>query len=359
MSPTFTTGKLKVMLEPIEGICDKTIDYISKQLVEKNHELDMKPVIQGFTLDSISKVAFGLDTNVHKGENQEFAKIAYDVFAQFSTENWTNTILFNILQHFPEVTKMMGFWPESAKKIRQMTHDLIEDRMAKNIDIGDFIGRLKDYKKVAEPPITGDMIDAQGMVFLTAGFETTANTLGSLMFHLATHPDIQTKVYDEICDSIGPDEEVTHETIQDLHYLEACVLETLRIWPPIVERFRTCTNDCTIKGLKIKKGVLIKMPIYAAHFNDKFFPEPNKFMPDRFLKENADNIIPYTWRPFGAGNRVCIGQRFAIMEIKIFVAKLLRKFKITKTTKTELKNPIGTYGMLTYPEIIVSLSSRH
>ena len=52
---------------------------------------------------------------------------------------------------------------------------------------------LKDYKKVAEPPITGDMIDAQGMVFLTAGFETTANTLGSLIFHLATHPDVQSK----------------------------------------------------------------------------------------------------------------------------------------------------------------------
>ena len=82
-------------------------------------------------------------------------------------------------------------------------------------------------------------------------------------------------------------------------------------------------------------------------------------MPERFLKENADNIIPYTWRPFGSGNRVCIGQRLAIMEIKMFVSKLLQKFKIDKTAKTELKNPLGTFFLITYPEVVVSLSARN
>ena len=141
MSPTFTTGKLKIMLEPIEGICDKAIDHISKQ-VEKNQELDMKPVIQGFTLDSIAKVAFGLETNCHRGENQEFAKTSFDVLNQFIlTDNFPLVVMFNFFQHLPEVTRRLGFWPESAFKIRKMTHDLIEDRMAKNIEVGDFVDR--------------------------------------------------------------------------------------------------------------------------------------------------------------------------------------------------------------------------
>ena len=142
-------------------------------------------------------------------------------------------------------------------------------------------------------------------------------------------------------------------------YPEACIMETLRIWPPALEHDRTCTNDCVVQGLKIKKGVRICMQTYPAHHNDEFFPEPSKYMPERFLKENADQIIPYTWRPFGAGNRVCIGQRFAIMEVKIFIAKFIQKFCISATSRTELKNPIGgPFALLAYPEIVVKVATR-
>ena len=85
--------------------------------------------------------------------------------------------------------------------------------------------------------------------------------------------------------------------------------------------------------MKIKKGVRIQMP----HHDPEFFPEPEKFKPERFLKGNADDIIPHTWRPFGSGNRVCIGQRFAMMEMKIIIAKLLSKFKLTLTEKSGLE----------------------
>ena len=128
--------------------------------------------------------------------------------------------------------------------------------------------------------------------------------------------------------------------------------------PPVSEHIRVCTRDCTVQGIKIKKGTFMQLSVYAAHYNEEFFPEPNVFNPERFLKENEDQIIPYTWRPFGSGNRVCIGQRFAIMEIKIFVAKLLQKFKVVKTSKTALNTPLGTFLIIGYPEIVVKLESR-
>ena len=194
-----------------------------------------------------------------------------------------------------------------------------------------------------------------GMIFISAGFETTANTLGSLIFHLATYPEIQEKVLAEIEDTIDSNEDITHENIKDLNYLEACIMETLRVCPPISEHDRTCTKDTEVKGIKIEKGTRIQLVIYASHFDEEFFPEPEKYKPERFLN---DEILPYTWRPFGAGNRVCIGQRLAMIEMKLFMAMLLRKFKIVKTNNTKIEPMLGGYIMIMYPEIKVKLELR-
>merc|ERR1711983_477814 len=102
MTPAFTSGKLKGMLEPIEEIADKTVQYVAQ-------EINLKPIVQGFALDSIARVAFGLDTKVHKGENQDFAVSAFD---GFMTETWTKTIFYHLMQHFPLIASMVGFWPE-------------------------------------------------------------------------------------------------------------------------------------------------------------------------------------------------------------------------------------------------------
>ena len=126
----------------------------------------------------VLKVAFGLDTNVHKGQDMEFFNIAKDVFESFKCDNWTNTFFFNLLALFPGLVAKLGIWPESALKIKKMTQDVMEERDRKNITVGDFVDRLREFKRTSEPPITAGMIDAQSMVFLTAGFETTANTMG-------------------------------------------------------------------------------------------------------------------------------------------------------------------------------------
>jgi len=331
MSPTFSSGKLKGMLEPVEDIADQAINHLEEQ-VKSNPEIDMKPLLQGFTLDAISRVAFGMNTNVHRGGDQEFAKTAYEVFGAFTGDNVFNVVMFQLLFMFPSLISMLGFWPESAMKIAKMAQDIMTERDQKNVTNGDFIDRLREYKKVMVPPVTGPMINAQSMVFLTAGFETTANTLGSMMYFFATNPDLQDKVYEEMIENLDDDDNVTYETTKEMHYLEAFTMETLRMKPPLVEHDRICVKDCVVNGIKVKQ--------------------------DRFLKENEDQIIPYTWRPFGAGNRVCIGQRFALLEIKIFVAKLLQKFKIVQTSKTALATPNGTMFLLTYPEIVVKLERR-
>ena len=179
-----------------------------------------------------------------------------------------------------------------------------------------------------------------------------------MVYHLALHRNVQERIVEEIKDCIGSDEKVCYENINKLEYLEACIMETLRLCPPNVEHDRVCVNDCIVQGLRIKKGFKIQMPIYAAHHSEEFFSEPEKYRPERFLKENADKLIPYTWRPFGSGNRVCIAQRYATMQLKIFMAKLLRRFHVEAHSQTKLDHKPGGFFFLTYPEINVKLVER-
>ena len=357
LTPTFTSGKLKGMLDPIEEIADDAIALLTEKAKE-NPEMDLKPILQGFALDSITRVAFGMHTNCKRGKDKEFSDIAYDVIDQILPRNAFMSTMFHIFFLFPGSVKYLPLWPESAMKIAKMAKDIMTEREKQDVQTGDFVDRLMEYKKVMEAPITSEMIDAQSMAFLTAGFETTANTLTSMMLYFAMYPELQDKVYEEIMAGLGDDTNITHEHIKEMEYLEAFTKETLRIKPPIAAHGRFCVRDTVVCGIPIKKGTTIELPIVAAHYDEEFFPEPMTFNPDRFLKENEDNIVPYTWRPFGAGLRVCIGQRFAMMEMKIIVAKLLQKFQIVKADKTSLEVPGGTFLLLTHKDAIVRLEPR-
>ena len=145
-----------------------------------------------------------------------------------------------------------------------------------------------------------------------------------------------------------------------MHLLEAAIKETMRLRSPVIDGSnRICVKDCEVNGIKIPKGTRIQMPAIPAHLNEDFFPEPLVFKPERFLKENADQITEFTWRPFGSGNRVCIGQRFAMVEIKIFLAKFVSKFKVinVKETKSEFKK--GDLFLNICKDVTVSLKVRN
>ena len=358
LSPTFTIGKLKGMLEPMDTLADRTIEYLAKE--SKNKEkIDVKPFISGFSLDTICKTAFGLDTSCYKGENNEFTKLCQSAVDEFEIGSFIDSFFVNLIAHFPNLLKYIPFWPKSALKIGQITHDLIEERMKKNVEMSDFIGRLKEHKANLVPPVTSEMLDAQGMIFLLAGYEPTANTLQSAVYLLSKNPEVQDQLYEEVINICESSNKINHETIKDMHLLEATIKETLRLRPPFTRHDRVCINDCEVNGIKIPKNTRIQMPIVPSHLDEEFFPEPKSFKPERFLKENANQIMDFTWRPFGSGNRVCIGQRFAMVEIKIFLAKFVSKFKVinVKETKSEFKK--GDLFLNICKDVTVSLEIRN
>ena len=140
--------------------------------------------------------------------------------------------------------------------------------------------------------------------------------------------------------------------------MEAALNENLRLNGPANDNFRLCSKDIEINGIKFKKGVRVWLPTWASHHNAEFFPDPYIFKPERFLKENASEIIPFTFRPFGGGNRECIGKRFAINEMKISLARMLQKFRIEPAPETKLNFHKGSLFMLNYDPVKVKFVPR-
>nr|XP_053643919.1 cytochrome P450 9e2-like [Cherax quadricarinatus] len=123
-------------------------------------------------------------------------------------------------------------------------------------------------------------------------------------------------------------------------FLDACIMETLRLYPPAVFGERICNKTYKIPGTNVvlRPGDLVTIPFWSLHHDPRYWPEPEVFLPDRFLPENKTNITSFTHMPFGMGPRNCIAMRFALMEAKVALAKLLLKAEIhLRNSGEELK----------------------
>lgn len=169
---------------------------------------------------------------------------------------------------------------------------------------------------------------------LTAGVDTTSNTCGMLLYHLAINPRAQEKLQEEIKLAL-PDKElpITVQTMKNISYLKACLKESLRLSPIAIGTLRTMQDDIVIGGYKIPKNCDIILGHSLLSIDPEEFENPNEFIPERWIRgeqnfPSAKNAHPFSYMPFGFGARTCVGRRFAEFEIEILVLKLLQNFRI-------------------------------
>uniref|UniRef100_A0A1B6C600 Cytochrome P450 n=2 Tax=Clastoptera arizonana TaxID=38151 RepID=A0A1B6C600_9HEMI len=132
-------------------------------------------------------------------------------------------------------------------------------------------------------------------------------------------------------------ENVTYEIVQGMKYLDQVISENLRKHTPLLYFTRKVTRDYRIPGTDVvlNKNVGIIIPSYAIHNDPKYYPEPRKFDPERFSEQNASKLKKFTYMPFGGGPRLCVAKRFALLEQKITLTRLLPRFRFGVCEKTE------------------------
>uniref|UniRef100_A0A8D8UVE3 Cytochrome P450 4C1 n=3 Tax=Cacopsylla melanoneura TaxID=428564 RepID=A0A8D8UVE3_9HEMI len=169
------------------------------------------------------------------------------------------------------------------------------------------------------------------ITMLFAGMDTTKVTNAIILVMLALHPKVQQEVYDEIQSVMGNDPTLapTYEQLSTFHALTRVIKETMRLFPAAPMIGREAEQEFQVDGYTIPKGAAMWIGILGLHRDHRYWPNPNRFDPDRFLpSETSSRRIPNAYMPFSTGARNCIGLRYAMLQMKTMISTIVRRYRI-------------------------------
>ncbi|KAF0313563.1 putative cytochrome P450 6a13 [Amphibalanus amphitrite] len=191
--------------------------------------------------------------------------------------------------------------------------------------------------------LTDDEITAQCLLFFFAGNDTTSNTLAWAVRQLAFHPEMQERVQAEIDEALpSSDDSITFDKVNSgMPYLESVLTETLRMYP-LAQLTRCSTRDYPIPGTDavLPANSMVYMFPLAMQYDEDLYPNPESFDPERYLPNSKEARNSYTYLPFGQGPRNCIGMRFALLQAKVALVALLRKYSLVTGPKSGKMEPV-------------------
>ena len=201
---------------------------------------------------------------------------------------------------------------------------------------GDLLGTLLQATDTETgQQLTEQEVRDEMMTLLLAGHDTTAAALNWLWYLLARYPEHAARCRAEVEEVVGP-RRPTFDDLDKLHFLQAFVEETLRLYPPAGVLFmRQAETDVVIGGHTVPRGSLIGLSPYVTQRDERWYPNAEKFLPDRFLPPGNERVRPGSFFPFGLGPRRCIGEAFARTELMLVLASALRLVDVAPCTRGE------------------------
>lgn len=202
---------------------------------------------------------------------------------------------------------------EAQKRGAPEAHDLLGMMLA----VRDEDGRGMDDRQIRDEVLT----------LLLAGHETTALALSWTWLLLSQNPETERKLHAEL-DSVLGGRAPTVDDLPRLRYTEKVIKESLRLYPPAYAILRLTVEDAEIGGYKIPRGSSIGVSPWVTHRDARFYPEPEKFLPDRWTDEFQRNLPRFAYYPFGGGPRICVGAQFALMEAALVLATIAQRYSL-------------------------------
>ncbi|XP_078461108.1 cytochrome P450 3A8-like [Lampetra planeri] len=348
LSPTFSGGKIKQMCPLIQRCADVLVRNLH-ELCQSGKPLDLKEIFGAYSMDVIGSTAFSMDVDSQNNPKDPFVVNGKSILKI----NFLNPLVILIFL-FPFLSRPLesmgvSLFPKKASNFfTRIVQQMKKQRQKGLHDMGrvDFLQLMVDVQlsenasngklSSSEKYLTDKELEAQAILFLLAGYDTSSTAITFVAYSLACNPDVQTKVQQEI-DTILPDgKSPDYETLKHMEYLDMVVSESLRMYPPSFRTDRVCKKTTVVNDLVIPKGMVINAAIWVLHYDPQYWDKPHEFRPERFTKEAKEARDPYCYLPFGHGPRNCIAMRFALMSVKMAVCRILQRYSFHACSETAI-----------------------
>ncbi len=325
-----------MMVEKTQKICESWKEDI---------EIDLSFEISQLTMGIATKAFFNMELSNQSSEFSEAVRVGQRCLAEsfFSTLSLLPFSLYLPARRNREIHRVVALIEGNilnAIKARREGRDMGVDLLSALLHAHD-----EDASTMSDQQLRDEIIT----LFL-AGHETTANALSFTFYLLSQHPDVEARLLEELHSVLG-DKPPSFDSVPSLVYAERVFAEALRLYPPawILQPRVAKDSDILPSGVTIPAGDIVIMLPYITHRNPKFFPDPDRFDPERFTKGAyeaggaCESRPPFAYFPFSGGSRGCIGERFAQMEGMLILATIAKQFKMTLLpNKPVIPNPLFT-----------------
>uniref|UniRef100_A0A3Q2VC46 Cytochrome P450 family 4 subfamily F member 8 n=1 Tax=Haplochromis burtoni TaxID=8153 RepID=A0A3Q2VC46_HAPBU len=338
-------GKMQSTEEGLQRVDDLVQTYKHSCcwfLAEGKTNLEMFDHVTLMTLDSLLKCAFSYDSNCQQSSSEYVSAIVElsDLIIERREKN--------ILHHWDWIygkTRQGERFKQALNTVHRFTRDVVEKRRTllnqqreteAQSEIAPTAQKRKDFVDILL--LTKEM-QAEANTFMFAGHDTTASAICWTLYNLARHEHYQEKCRQEVMDLIeGRDgQEIQWEDLSNLPFTTMCIKESLRLHSPVQAVTRSYTQDMVLPGNRtVPAGTICLVSIYGTHHNPTVWTNPHEYDPQRFDPSNKKSQTSHAFIPFSSGPRNCIGQKFAMVELRVVVALTLLRFRLTPGVNPEL-----------------------
>ncbi|XP_037088112.1 thromboxane-A synthase-like [Pollicipes pollicipes] len=367
MVSCFSAFKMKQM-SPLVSKCMDTMEEVVDAKITRGDEVDVHALFQALTCDVIAACALALKANCQKDPNDPFLHRVRFFMEHASNPITESAFAFPVIADvFGLILKTFALSEHMVKMINDnMTRVIQMRRQDKRTRYQDILQAMLDASGEGEGihsklQLTDQEIKSNALVLVLAGYETTANALTSTSYLLAKNQHVQEKLYQEISEQLPADEEMRYDQLASLPYLDQVLCESMRLYPPVVTFVSRHSPEPTSLGpYRLPAGTNILAPVWSIHHDPAVWPDPEKFDPDRFSKEQREGRHPMAWLAFGAGPRNCLGMRFGMLESKMALVRLVRRYRLEmgESTPHELSFVVPTVTLCTKGEIKLNMTPR-
>ncbi|NXQ56872.1 CP4B1 protein, partial [Anthoscopus minutus] len=336
LTPAFHYDVLKSYMTLMSDSVKVMLDKWDKKITEKK-SVELFQDVSLMTLDSIMKCAFSYNSDCQTQSNSHYyIRAVFDL--SYLLSNRIQTLSFKDI--FYDLTRKGREFQDACKLAHTHTDQVIQERKVflsnekeldkiqkkRHLDFLDILLCCKDANGVG---LSDEDLRAEVDTFMFEGHDTTASGISWLFYCLATHPEHQQRCREEIQGILGDRDTIEWEDLGKMTYTTMCIKESLRLFPPVPAVSRQLSKPVTFPdGRSLPAGCQIALSIFALHRNRDVWEDPEVYDPLRFSPENSAQRHSHAFLPFSAGSRNCIGQQFAMNEMKVALALTLLRFKL-------------------------------